>query len=94
MEQQNMDIPTVPLMLQESRILGLREMHEGSASTQLDTLKEVLADIAAMGNAKSDNSNNSVDRIVASIKNVMSDRFNVQKNSMKFLLSISVSDQR
>ena len=69
----------------ESRILGLREMHEGSASTQLETLKEVLADIAAMGNAKSDNSNNSVDKIVASIKNVMSDRCIVQKKFNEIL---------
>ena len=60
----------------ESRILGLREMHEGTASTQLETMKEVLSDIAKMGNQ---DENSSVAKIVYSIKNLMSDRCIVQK---------------
>ena len=61
---------------EESRVLGLREMHEGTASTQLETIKEVLSDIAKMGNQ---DENSSVAKIVYSIKNLMSDRCIVQK---------------
>ena len=67
----------------ESRILGLREMFEGTASTQLETMKEVLADIATMGNTN--NSNLFVQKIVSSVKNVMSDRCIVQKRFNELL---------
>lgn len=49
---------------------------EGTASTQLDTMKEELVDIANTG--KEGNGNAFVEKIVSSVKNVMSDRCTVQ----------------
>ena len=67
----------------ESRVLGLREIHEGTASTQLETMKDVLAVTAKMGNK---DENSSVVKIVYSIKNLMSDNCIVQKKFNEFYL--------
>lgn len=63
-------------------LLGLREMSNKSASTVLDTLKEILNDISEISNGTDTGS-----RILSCIKNTMSDRAATEKKFQHLLES-------
>ena len=63
--------------------IGIRNMFSGSAQSTLDVFKEILEDIDAINTSLGRDS--ALTKIVASIKNTMSDRHVVQKNFNELL---------
>ena len=61
-------------------VLGMREVAGGDAETQLNVLKEVMKEVVASESCSPDQANSSSNnKIIASIRNIMSDRCGVQK---------------
>ena len=61
-------------------VLGMREVAGGDAETQLNVLKEVMKEVVASESCSPDQANSSSNnKIIASIRNLMSDRCGMQK---------------
>ena len=65
----------------QDRVVGVREMSCGGTATQLGILKDILSELnESFGEANSTIGN----KLIASVKNVMSDRHTVQKKLILF----------